>query len=247
MRSLWDGWIVLRDHARITACTALARGGGVAGAFITLAGDALISHCSTLLLNTGEGGGIWGENLIEMRNRAQVVECQVQFLGGCISAPDILIADLAHVGHCTALNSKGSGFGGCLAASSSIVMSDFAMVTHCYGDSGGAFDLLSVDQMGATILLSGNALVSDCVSAWGSAVVSAGGNNTMIVLQDDTTIQRAYSLWATFSLFDGASLRMTGRASIIECVGQSYSAFSVFHASLALLGQNKIVNCRGTA
>lgn len=244
MATLLEARIVLRDSARITACTATQLGGGVYGqGTITVAGDAVISQCSVLLQNTGEGGGIFGDTgtIVELRDRAKVVQCQVQGAGGCILASDILISDRAHVGHCSALNSLEVGFGGCLIALSRIVVTDFATVTYCYADDSSAFFFAQT----GTLLLAGNALVSDCTALWSGAVMVAN-SNTSVVLQDNATITRAYSGHdGTFFLLNGASLLMTGRASIRDCVSDFGSAVYADQSTVAIYGQNQIVNCSG--
>lgn len=243
--SLLEARIVLRDYARITVCTANDAGGGIYGeGTIFLAGDAVISQCSALLPNYGQGGGIYGVDgaIVKLHDRAQVVECQVQGEGGCILAPEIFVGDRAHVGHCTAHNTPGFGIGACLVAFTRIVMRDFATLTHCYADASSAFALV---QMG-TILLSGNAMVSDCKALISGAVVF-GFYNTTVVLQDDATITRAHSLYGNFHLSRGASLMMTGRALIHECVADYASAVFADQAHLEIHGENKIVNCRGNA
>lgn len=250
MTSSVEARIVLRDYARITACTANKYGGGMYSALstITLAGDAVISQCLTLLPNTGMGGGIYGDNgtLVEMRDRAKVVECQAQVAGGCIFAASIVIADRAHVGHCTAqvlFGSPGTGTGGCLVASSRIVMNDFATLTNCFAGASSAFLLV----LPGKIHLSGNAVVSDCTAVLHGAIVW-GRFNTSVVLQDNATITRAYSeFYGNFLLQGDSSLLMTGRASIHDCVARLGSGIYANQSSIAIHGQNKIINCSGTA
>lgn len=211
---------------------------------IAVAGDAVISNCSALLPTNGEGGGIfvYSGTVVELRDRAKVIECQAQGNGGCISAPDIRIVDHAHVGHCIAVNSQGAGAGGCLFALSQIVISDFATLTHCYADYSSA-----VFAENSTILLSGNTVVSDCTAVVSGAVLAASSNTT-VVIQDNATISRAYSgFYGNIVLLDGASLRMTGRASIHECVSDLGSAIFARLGSLAIDGQNKIFDCSGVA
>lgn len=213
---------------------------------ITVAGDAVISQCSALLMNEGQGGGIFGANrsFVELRDRAQVIECQAEKYGGCIAATDILIEDRAHVGHCTAVNSLESGIGGCVVALSRIVITDFATLTHCYAHFSSA---IAVNPL-AKILLSGNAVVSDCTAVWKGAVVLAYINVT-VILEDDATITRAYSgLEGTFHVQGDSSLLMTGRASIHKCVAAEGSAVFVEQGSLTIHGQKiKISNCNGVA
>lgn len=245
LTSLLDARIVLRDTARITACIAIQVGGGVYGeGIITLADDAVISDCSVLLPNTGgQGGGIYGDSgtFVELRDNAKVVNCHVQGAGGCIVAVDIFIADTAYVGHCTALSSLGVSMGGCLVGLSRIVVSDFARVTHCYADDSGAFFYAD------TVLLTGNAVVSDCTALWSGAVMVAY-SNTMVVVQDNATIERTYSGHdGTIFLLEGSSLLMTDQATIHECIADSGSVVYADSASVAFHGQNRIVNCSGDA
>lgn len=244
--SLLEARTMMRDNARITACSAAQVGGGIYGeSTITLAGAATISRCAVLLLNAGQGGCILGANgaLVELRDHAKVVECQAQGTGGCIAANDIFIGDRAHVGNCIAHNSNGLGMGGCLAASSSIVMRDFASLTSCSADVSGA---ILVSNSG-TLLLSGNAMVSDCTATLAGAVL-IGLNNNTVILQDNATISRASTgFFGTFHVQGNSSFLMMGRASIRDCFAPLGSGLLAYQANVMISGHNSIVNCTGVA